>query len=240
MCQKTWFFKGLLGVSLAFGLLLLSGCDLFNNKTYTVSFSPGEGGGTAPDTKSVEAGAVIILPDQGGMSPPAGKKTFGGWKTGNDTYQAGAGFTVNGNVVFTAVWNSGTGDGLYAGFYNYPTGRANPTGLLEITNSIAKQTLLFNGTVEAANYIGTVDSLSSVKVKLPDEKFYTIVAVDKENYEERQTQAAQFNVLTYYSNTQPYSIRVSPSNTYGGGTWVFNNKTSFWVQIKKTDMSQNY
>ncbi|MDR2071262.1 MAG: hypothetical protein LBP81_07615 [Treponema sp.] len=61
MRQKTWFFKGLLGVSLAFGLLLLSGCDMSNGDeeektTYTVSFSPGEGSGTAPETKTVEAG----------------------------------------------------------------------------------------------------------------------------------------------------------------------------------------
>jgi hypothetical protein len=241
MYQKTWFFKGLLGVSLAFGLLLLlSGCDLFNEDktTYTVSFSCGEGSGAAPETRTVKAGETIILPNQGGMTQPEGK-TFGGWKTNAGTYQAGEVFTVNGNVVFTAVWNS-EADGLYTGFYNYPTGRANPNGLLEITNSIAKKTLLFNGTVDPANYIGAVDSLSSLKVKLPEEKFYTIVAVDKENYEERQSQAAQFNVLTYYSDTQPYSISVSPSNTYGGGTWVFNNKTDFWVQIKKGDMSQNY
>jgi hypothetical protein len=242
MYPKTWFFKAGLGISLVWGLLLFSGCDWFDKEktTYTVSFSPGEGSGTAPGTKTVEAGEVIILPNPGGMTAPEGK-TFGGWKTEDKIYAASAGFTVNGDVVFTATWNSGTGtDSLYAGFYNYPTGRGNSNGLLEIRSTIAKQTLLFNGTVEAANYIGTIDSLSSIKVKLPDEKFYTIVAVDKENYEERQAQASQFNVLTYYSNTQPYSITVSPSSTYGGGTWVFNNKTSFWVQIKKTDMSQNY
>ena len=246
MCRKTWFFKGLLGVNLAFGLLLLSGCDLFNNDkgeektTYTVSFSPGDGSGTAPETKTVEAGAVIILPNQGGMSPPEGK-TFGGWKTETETYQAGAGFTVNGNTVFTAVWNSENDDNnLYQGFYKYPIGRVDDQGLLKISNSINSSTLLFNGTLEKENYIGTVGPLSSVQVKLPEEKFYTILAVDKENYEERKNQAAQFNVLTYYSNTQAYAVTVSPSNTYGSGTWVFNNKTSFWVQIKKSDMSQNY
>jgi hypothetical protein len=247
VCQKTWFFKGILGASLVCGLLLLSGCDLLGiggdeeeETTYAVSYSPGEGSGATPGTQTVKAGEVIILPNQGGMTAPEGK-TFGGWKTEDKTYQAGAGFTVNRNTVFTAAWNSGAGgDSVYTGFYNYPTGRVNPNGLLTISNSIAKQTLLFNGTVEAANYIGTINSLSSLKVKLPEEKFYTIVAVDKENYEERQTQAAQFNVLAYYSDTQPYSITVSPSNTYGGGVWKFNNKTSFWVQIKKADLSQNY
>jgi hypothetical protein len=250
MRQKTWFFKAGLSISLVCGLLLLSGCDLFGNggddgdgdeTTYTVSFSPGEGSGTTPENKTVEAGEVIILPNQGGMTAPEGK-SFAGWKTGEETpYQASAGFTVNGNTVFTAVWNSGTGtDGTYTGFHNYPTGRVDPNGLLEIRNTVNSSTLLFTGTLEAANYIGTVGPLSSIKVKLPEEKFYTILAVDKENYGERQTQAAQFNVLTYYSNTQTYSVTVSPSATYGSGTWVFNNKTSFWVQIKKSDMSQNY
>ncbi|MDR1901804.1 MAG: hypothetical protein LBQ88_05910 [Treponema sp.] len=94
--------------------------------------------------------------------------------------------------------------------------------------------------MEGGNYIGTVSSLGDVKVRLPEEKFYTIVAVDKRNYEERQAQASQFNTLTYYSNIQGYTVRVSPSSTYGGGNWVFNNNTSFWVQIKKTDLSQNF
>lgn len=129
----------------------------------------------------------------------------------------------------------------YTGFYNYPVGRVDAnTGRLTIRNAIAAEVLLFNGTVDKDNYIGTISSLGSVIVKLPDEKFYTIVAVDKANYEERRAQAAQFNVLTYYSNIQPYTVSVTPSSTYGGGNWVFNNNTSYWVQIRKTDLSMNY
>jgi hypothetical protein len=243
MYQRTWFFKAGLGISLVCGLLLLSGCGMSGEETtYTVSFSSGEGSGSAPETRTVKAGEVIILPNQGGMTAPEGK-TFGGWKTGNETYQAGAGFTVNGNVVLTATWNSGGGNGgnsVYAGFHNYPTGRINPNGLLEIRNLANSSTLLFNGTVEAANYIGTVDPISSIHVKLPEEKYYSIVAVNKENYEERQNHAEQFNTRTYYSNTQPYSVTVSPSNTYGGGTWIFDNNTNFWVEVKKSDLTQNF
>jgi hypothetical protein len=209
--------------------------------TYTVSFSSGEGGGSAPEPKTVKPGEVIILSNQGGMTAPEGK-SFVGWKIGNETYPPGAGFTVNGNVVLTATWNSKVdgGNNVYARFYNYPTGRVDQNGLLEIHTGVNKNTLLFDGTPDPENYIGTVKPLSSVQVKLPEEKFYTIVAVDKENYEERQAQAAQFNVLTYYSNTQPYSVTVSPTNTYGTGSWVFDNTTTFWVQIKKADMSQNF
>jgi len=130
---------------------------------------------------------------------------------------------------------------IYAGFYNYPTGRVDVnSGRLTINNAIADEVLLFEGKVDKDNYIGTVSSLGSVKIKLPDEKFYTIIAIQKANYEERQAQAAQFNSLTYYSNTQPYTISVSPSTTWGGGNWVFNNNTNYWVQVKKADLSQNY
>jgi hypothetical protein len=130
---------------------------------------------------------------------------------------------------------------IYSGFYNYPTGRVDSNnGRLSITNNIASEVLLFEGKVDKDNYIGTVGSLGTVKIRMADEKFYTIIAVQKANYEERLTQAAQFNSLTYYSNTQPYSVSVSPSTTWGGGNWVFNNNTNYWVQVKKADLSQNY
>jgi len=137
--------------------------------------------------------------------------------------------------------NGGETNPIYNGFYNYPTGRVDVNGgRLTVNNAIASEVLLFTGTVDKDNYIGMVSSLGSVKIRLPEEKFYTIVAVQKANYEERQGQAAQFNSLTFYSNTQPYTVSVSPSNTFGGGNWVFNNNTNFWVQVKKADLSQNY
>jgi hypothetical protein len=136
---------------------------------------------------------------------------------------------------------NGNPDPIYDGFYNYPTGRVDQNaGRLTITNTIASEVLLFEGKVDKANYIGTIGSLGSVRIKLPDQKFYTIVAVQKSNYEERRAQAAQFNSLTYYSDTQPYTISVSPSTMWGGGNWVFNNNTNYWVQVRKADLSQNY
>jgi hypothetical protein len=126
---------------------------------------------------------------------------------------------------------------LYKGFYNYPDGRKDANGLLTIKNSAASKVLLFTGSVEAANYIGTVEGLSSVKVKLPEEKFYTIVAVDQTNYEDKQAQAYQFSNLTYYSNLQPYSMSVSPSELFGAGKWILANRTSYWVALQKVDGS---
>lgn len=129
---------------------------------------------------------------------------------------------------------------VYNGFYNYPIGRVDPTGTLTVENKAAAKVLLFNGTVEGNNFLGTIDSLSKVTLKLPEEKFYSIVAVDAKNYEERTTQAAQTSEFTYYSNTQPYNVSVSTSGSSGAGTMLINNPTSYWVTIKSSDLSQNY
>jgi len=129
---------------------------------------------------------------------------------------------------------------VYNGFYNYPIGRVDPTGTLTVQNKAAAKVLLFNGTVEPNNFLGIVDSLSSVKLKLPEEKFYSIVAVDASNYEEKTTQAAQTSEMTCYSNAQAFTVSVSTSGSSGAGRLVINNHTSYWVTIKASDLSQNY
>ena len=128
-------------------------------------------------------------------------------------------------------------DPIYGEFYKYPGGRENANGTLTIANAAGLTVLLFTDSVSPSNYIGTVGSNSSIKVKLPEEKFYTIVAVDKETYEEKREQASQFSDFTYYSNSQSFSITVSVSNIFGAGKWVINNNTSYWVSLKKVDQS---
>jgi hypothetical protein len=126
---------------------------------------------------------------------------------------------------------------LYQNFHNYPDGRINQSGLLTIRNAVNSKVLLFTDSVSPANYIGTVESLNSVKVRLPEEKFYIIVAVDQANYEEKTAQAYQFSDRTYYSNTQPYSMSVKPNSQFGAGTWVLANLSNYWVALQKTDGS---
>jgi hypothetical protein len=127
---------------------------------------------------------------------------------------------------------------LYEDFHNYPDGRTDTNGgTLTIRNAANSKVLLFTGSVSPSNYIGTVEALNSVKVRLPEEKFYTIVAVDKVNYEEKKEQAYQFSGLTYYSNLQPYSMNVNPSSLSGAGTWVLANQSNYWVALQKTDAS---
>jgi hypothetical protein len=137
--------------------------------------------------------------------------------------------------------NSGGGNNnvppLYQNFYNYPDGRIGQNGLLTIRNAVNSRVLLFTDSVSPSNYIGTVESLNSVKVRLPEEKFYIIVAVDQANYEEKEGQAYQFSDRTYYSSTQPYSMSVSPNSLFGAGTWVLANLSNYWVALQKTDNS---
>jgi hypothetical protein len=126
---------------------------------------------------------------------------------------------------------------LYEEFYKYPGGRTDTNSTLTIKNAVNSKVLLFTDSVSPSNYIGTVEGLNSVKIRLPEEKFYTIVAVDKANYEEKKEQAYQFSGLTYYSNTQPYSMNVSPSDLFGAGTWVLANQSNYWVALQKADAS---
>ncbi|MDR1030188.1 MAG: InlB B-repeat-containing protein [Treponema sp.] len=103
---------GMFGIMLICGLTL-TGCDIqTDDDTYTVRFNRGEGGGTEPDSQSVASGTSITLPGQGSMTPPSGK-TFTGWKTGNQTFNAGASYTVTGDITFTAQWAVSGGGTTY-------------------------------------------------------------------------------------------------------------------------------
>lgn len=127
----------------------------------------------------------------------------------------------------------------YKDFYNYPTGKQNSKGTLTLENQINFEVLVFTSTVEPQNYIGTIPAASSITVKLDAGKFYNIVAVQKEVYDEKKEQAAQTTKLAYYSDTQAYTVSVSPENLVGDGKWIFNNSTNYWVSIEHTDGSGN-
>ncbi len=132
---------------------------------------------------------------------------------------------------------------IYADFYNYPAGKQNFSGTLTVTNQLTTDSvLIFDGTVEATNYIGTIPAGSSINVKLDAGKFHTIVGIMKGDYDEKEDlmQCGQSSVLTYYSSTQAYKVSVSPSSLTGAGTWIFNNNTSYWASIESTDNSTTY
>jgi hypothetical protein len=129
----------------------------------------------------------------------------------------------------------------YDDFFNYPNGRIHQNGMLTITNSANRETLLFHGTAAPANYIGTVGSLNSIRVNLPENnQFYAIIAIDKTFFEQRGFEASQVTALTFFSNSQAFSVSVSPSATWGAGTLRVNNHSDYWVQLKSSDGNQTY
>ena len=80
--------------------------------TYTVTFNANGGSGTAPTAQTANSGSSITLPSGSGLSRT--DYTFGGWNTnaaGTGTnYNAGASYTVTGNVTLYAKWNAASSE----------------------------------------------------------------------------------------------------------------------------------
>ena len=125
----------------------------------------------------------------------------------------------------------------YKNFANYPEGKQNAAGTLTLTNQVNSKVLVFTDSVAPENYIGTIPALESIRVKLTSGKFYNIVAVQQSAYEENPALAIQTSKLAYYSDTQAYTVSVSPENLTGSATWIFNNNTNYWVSVEHVDNS---
>ena len=114
-------------------------------QTYTVTYNRGTGGGTAPASQTVNQGENINLPGQGSMTPPGGSGTFTGWSSGGINYAAGASYTVNGNVTFTAQWQTvipSAQEGLYVGIIKFAGDATDLTdGMPTLLDSAGKSTL---------------------------------------------------------------------------------------------------
>lgn len=162
--------------------------------------------------------------------------TVKGVADGDVTITAVAGSVATTWGVKVGAGGSG-GTGVYADFYNYPTGKQNSSGTLTLKNQVNSKVLVFTDSVAPANYIGTIPALESIKVKLSAGKFYNIVAVQQAVYEEDPTLAAQTSKLAYYSDIQAYTVSVSPENLTGSATWIFNNNTNYWVSVEHVDNS---
>jgi hypothetical protein len=113
-------------------------------QTYTVTYNRGTGGGTAPASQTVNAGESINLPGQGSMTPPGGSGTFTGWSSGGTNYSSGETYTVNGNVTFTAQWQTinAMQEGLYVGIIKFADNAVDLTssGIVSL-NAAGKNTL---------------------------------------------------------------------------------------------------
>jgi len=139
--------------------------------------------------------------------------------------------------VFTAC-DQDDGDKIpekYKGFYNWPNGRQDPSGTLRIENGVNDEVLLFTGSVDPKNYIGTANNFDSIKVTLEKEQFYTIVAVIKKDYEKNSETAGRFSDLTFFSRSQRFTVKIMSNGMSGGGRWIINNPTSYWVSFRASD-----
>lgn len=128
----------------------------------------------------------------------------------------------------------------YADFYNYPTGRESSTGTLTIKNQVATEVICFKDSVKPENYLCSIPANNQKNVKLTEEKFFTVVSVTKDAYEESAENAVQSSVMTYYSNVQGYVISVSPEDLCGSGKWIISNPTKYWVSLEAVDNSRTY
>ncbi|MCL2066220.1 MAG: InlB B-repeat-containing protein [Treponema sp.] len=110
--KDKWFFMGMLGFFLVFGLFL-AGCDNGTNSTtgtsgttYTVTYNANGGSGAVPGAQTVNAGTSITVAGQGDLTLSG--SIFTGWNTsvnGSGTsYAAGSSLTVNANMTLYAQW----------------------------------------------------------------------------------------------------------------------------------------
>ncbi len=133
MNTKSKILLPILGASALALSLAVVGCD--NGTTdntdptdpvkYTVTYSTGEGTGTAPTSASYEVGEKFDLPQQGEMSKV--DSTFDGWSYNSNKYAAGDEFTMPANdVTFTALWKAN-------GTSTDPTDPTDPTTHFTVT-----------------------------------------------------------------------------------------------------------
>jgi uncharacterized repeat protein (TIGR02543 family) len=107
--------------------------------TYNVTYSCGEGSGTAPeDSTNYSSGATVTTLSGASCTAPS-NNTFNGWNCGGTPVSAGGTFTITANTTCTAQWQSsapGTytityhnvDDATWATDQNHPTGYTFGTG----------------------------------------------------------------------------------------------------------------
>jgi hypothetical protein len=192
-----------------------------DSTTYTVTYSAGEGGGTAPDARSdVVSGTRITLPGQGSMTAPAGK-TFAGWSAGGQTYAAGARYPVTADVTLTAQWRGVTGiSAAYNGQTDYGIGEPFDLTHLTITAQYDNGT---SGviTVTEANLAGwnnTAAGAQTITVTVESHTASQIISVTVKTLAERIAAVLETTgtaTITLYADEslEPTSLSAASSTT---------------------------
>ncbi|GAB6390651.1 MAG: hypothetical protein MdMp014T_0024 [Treponematales bacterium] len=117
------------------------------------------------------------------------------------------------------------------------TGLENGTGTLTIKNISSSPVLVFYGEVDEDHFAGKIGGLGSIKVKLPSESPYSLIAIDKSAYESRGAKAEQTSYFVFYSASVAYEISVTASGSFGQNEWVINNYSNYWVALRNVNGS---
>ncbi|MDR0456088.1 MAG: InlB B-repeat-containing protein [Treponema sp.] len=96
------------GISLMIGLFVAACEQPDIIKKYTVTYNANGANGTVPESQKVEAGSVVYVAGQGGLT--CSGKDFIGWKTTStgtgNVYTAGSSLKVDADVILYAQWAS--------------------------------------------------------------------------------------------------------------------------------------
>ncbi|HAP73662.1 MAG TPA: hypothetical protein DCQ39_07780, partial [Lachnospiraceae bacterium] len=119
-----------------------------NGEKYKVTYSLGEGSGTAPtDSKQYAENSYADIQPAAGVTPPGGK-TFLYWSHGTDKYYPGDKVKITGNLELTAVYGETSPLTSITYHSNYPEG----SELKEETTTVDKQANNTAITLEKAGF----------------------------------------------------------------------------------------
>ncbi len=187
-----------------------------NGEKYTVTYSLGEGKGTAPtDSKQYSQNAYAdIQPASGIITPPEGM-IFLYWSHGTDKYYPGDKVKITGNLELVAIYGETSPLTSITYHSNYPTG----SGLTDSTYVVDKQannteiTLETAITLEKAGFIDPAGYYFAYWVDVSGKRYDvgTKIGIDIDNSSANDLYAVweQKKVITLEAN--------SKTSTYDGG-----------------------
>ena len=185
--------------------------------TYTVTYDCNGGTSGCPENVTgIEAGTTITLAD----GPVKEDYLFAGWNDGENTYDEGDEYDVNGNVTFTAQWEADP---------NAPQYEWVLTDLANLSSSDVFVIVGNNGSNYAmANDGGTTSAPSAVAVTVANNKVTSTVAANiKWNISGDATDG-----YVFYPNgsTETWLYCTSENNGVRVGTTSTNNYNKFKLQ----------
>ena len=184
--------------------------------TYTVTYDCNGGTSGCPENVTgIEAGTTITLAN----APTKTDYDFAGWNDGNNTYDAGDEYTVNGDVTFTAQWTEVvSGDDHWV--------------LTELSDLTTSDVFVIVGTRTDANYGGDYAMSNDKGTNDPP----TAVAITVANDEVTSTVAANIQWNISGNASDGYIFYPNGSTT----TWLYCTNTNNGVRVGGTNTNKTF